>query len=291
MISRYIRGVGIYLSVSLRNEIFTMRKEKVLSFRIWVTYIRLVIGNRFFSPQKAGTIRLFGYVLEYPHRGSLHGMFKEIFIKKNYHIPYTEKPITIVDCGSNIGMAIVFFRLYAPNAHIVAFEPNPYTFSILKRNVEINNLNVELHNVALSNMEGNMTFYTDKNDKSSQGASLTQHLHSKKRDIEEVSVEVRKLSSYISSHVDILKLDIEGAEGVVLEDMCTTGKFANVDVCFIEYHYDGKHTNYALSTLLDSVESVGMVYVICSAFSFPFVMTSYPKYYSYKITAWKKTLL
>lgn len=283
MVSRYIDRCSKKITM-----IRLIDKSYVLQMRIWITYARLMLGNRFISPKKAGVINLFGYDFEYPNRGSLHGMFKEIFIKKNYNIAYTEDPIIIFDCGSNIGMSLLYFRLRAPNAKIIAFEPNPHTYAILTRNVTRNKLSVELHNIALGSSEGTMTLYTDTNDKSSQGASLTRHLYSKKRTLEEVTVTVKKLSTFVTSEVDVLKLDIEGAEGDVLEDLRDTQTLSHVDICFIEYHHDGEHTSYSLGSLLTILESFNMVHIIESAFKFPFDITLYPKYYSYKITSWRK---
>jgi len=234
-----------------------------------------------------GTVSLLGKEFRYENRANLHGMFKEVFIKKNYLFEQTDQPITIIDCGSNIGVSLLYFRLMAPQAHLIAFEPNPHTFSILSENVRKNQLNVQLHNVGLSADAGAAILYTDAADLSSQSASLTKHLETKHKNLLKVEIKTERLSQYIHDTVDILKLDIEGAEGEVLEDLSQNDKLKYIRKIFIEYHNDGTHTVYPLGSLLKTLEEAGFLYAIESGVKFPFKIPVTPRNYSYKIIAWK----
>jgi FkbM family methyltransferase len=63
-----------------------------------------------------------------------------------------------LDCGANIGLATLFFKRLYPESEIHAFEPDPETFKMLRRNVEQNSLSyVYLYNVALSDQQGAVT--------------------------------------------------------------------------------------------------------------------------------------
>jgi len=71
-------------------------------------------------------------------------------LKKN-----VKKGDTVVDIGAHIGyFTIILSDLVGNDGKVIAFEPNPITFSILKKNIETNSLsNVILENLAISDIE------------------------------------------------------------------------------------------------------------------------------------------
>lgn len=265
------------------NDGYQSRLKRV----IFMSWIKMVAKNRFIDVGAGGLENLLGKNVSYGHRGSFHGMFTEIFIDQNYRIAPTDKPLTIIDCGSNIGLASLYFRIIAPNSKITSFEPNPVTFEILSQNIEKNSLHITAVNSGVGLRDEVVTLYTDVNDSSSQSASVTKHLESKGRDITEINVTIEKLSKYISQPVDILKLDIEGAEGDVLEELVEAGKLPLINVLFIEYHNDGKNTKYPLSRILEILESGDFKYEIFSNYGLPFAYWKSAPMQSLKITAWK----
>ena len=106
-----VRG-GVFL---WRNPMAPVRGRDFPSDRqILSTYIRLMI-QRDFMPKKYNAdlyvTNLFGFSFYFPHYNSLLFLFDELFIQKNY-VFYTQKanPI-ILDCGSNLGLSILFFKL------------------------------------------------------------------------------------------------------------------------------------------------------------------------------------
>ncbi len=58
----------------------------------------------------------------------------------------------IIDGGANIGASVCWFAFTFPTSHIVAFEPDPANFDLLRRNTE--GLNVELHHAAIGAADG-----------------------------------------------------------------------------------------------------------------------------------------
>lgn len=58
---------------------------------------------------------------------------------------------TVYDVGSHIGLLALFFsRAVGPTGHVIAFEPNPETFTTLSKNIALNQRsNVRLLNVGL----------------------------------------------------------------------------------------------------------------------------------------------
>jgi FkbM family methyltransferase len=60
----------------------------------------------------------------------------------------------IIDAGANIGASAVFFAMSYPGARIVAIEPEPGNFALLRRNAD--GLNVECLNAGLSSSHGRL---------------------------------------------------------------------------------------------------------------------------------------
>src|SRR5436309_4261583 len=69
--------------------------------------------------------RLLGKPVHLADAPSFLVSFYEIFGRQLYRFsPRRERP-TILDCGANIGVAILYWKQAFPEAEIVAFEPDP----------------------------------------------------------------------------------------------------------------------------------------------------------------------
>ena len=79
---------------------------------------------------------------EFAHRGerAFRFLFNELFADACYSFrAQTDSPL-IFDCGSNIGLSILFFKKLYPKARVIGFEPDPLTFQTLRENSERNSL-------------------------------------------------------------------------------------------------------------------------------------------------------
>lgn len=126
---------------------------------------------------------------------------------------------TFLDIGSNIGFWSLYFRHNFPAAQIHAIEANPETYKILKKNVELNNANnIRCHNFGVAGSQGVLPLYLNKTGNRG-GDSLSSH----EPDRPKTYIQVRKLSSYLHeagiSEIELIKMDIEGMEMEVLEDL------------------------------------------------------------------------
>jgi len=61
-------------------------------------------------------------------------VFYQIFLKQSYEVDYGFIPETIIDCGANIGIVSVFYKIKFPNAIIVAVEPEITNYNMLLKN-------------------------------------------------------------------------------------------------------------------------------------------------------------
>ena len=92
-----------------------------------------------------------GCKISYRNDYELEVLYDDIFTKNIYFFE-TENPAPhIIDCGGHIGLAVLYFKSLYPRSRVLTFEPNPETFSLLKRNIVQNSLHgVEAVNMALS---------------------------------------------------------------------------------------------------------------------------------------------
>lgn len=152
----------------------------------------------------------------------------------------------------------MFFKDLYPSAKILCFEPDPKAFEVLQANVFNNKLEeVTLINAALSRKEGEIDFFgqifVDSPD--ARGNSIIDTWGLQRTISNTTKVKSAKLSSYINSEVDFLKLDIEGAEQQVLEELERENKLSLVKELAIEVHQADKikHINdiNIITALLD----------------------------------------
>jgi hypothetical protein len=82
-------------------------------------------------------------------------------------------------------------------------------------------------------------------------------------------VPTAKLSDFIEGQVDYLKIDVEGAEDLVMRDLDASGKLAMVKQIFIEYHHHIRASEDKLSSLLAVLENNGFGYQLATANPIP----------------------
>jgi FkbM family methyltransferase len=148
-------------------------------------------------------------------------VFEQIFLDDDYALHADLHPRFIVDAGANVGYASIYFANRYPNAEIVAIEPDATNFRILCENVK-GYPKVRPWRAGLWNKHG--TLLVD-NSLSSWGCTVSEVQPYDKVDdnnaccIEAITVDDVLLRSG-HERIDILKLDIEGAEREVFSDSC-----------------------------------------------------------------------
>ena len=194
-------------------------------------------------------------------------VFEEVFGKKIYAFQTANKFPLILDLGANIGISILFFKRNFPEARILAFEPDPRTFEVLQHNVKINGWkNIELHNLAVSDREGEIDFYTDPTgnfslESSVYGARVPGAV--KRR------VKAAPLSRFLNHPVDFIKMDIEGSEGLVLKELASSGRLGKIGAMAVEYHHHLLPDEDALASFLKIFEDSGFSYKVFAPFEHP----------------------
>jgi len=190
----------------------------------------LILKNDFLNPPRytETTTFLNGKKIIVPDNASFTFMHKEIFEDEIYKFTTQNSEPYIIDGGANIGLASIYFKNLFPSARIVAFEPDPEIFNVLKNNIEEFNFSkIDLVQKGLWNCETKLKFLSEGAD-----AGLITNLD--KTRSSSLEIETTSLKAYLNQSVDFLKLDIEGAETVVLNDI--ENDLDKVDRIFVEYH-------------------------------------------------------
>jgi FkbM family methyltransferase len=143
------------------------------------------------------------------------------------------KPANIIfDVGANVGAFATVMARLGRGASVFCFEFSPETAEQLRRNIKANNLsNVSVHQVALSDKGGTALFSNSQRD------SATNALVSVPSETS-ISVQTATLDSFLSEHgiseVDFVKIDVEGAEPLVLRGAKQSLKSRAIKLALIE---------------------------------------------------------
>jgi FkbM family methyltransferase len=121
---------------------------------------------------------------------------------------------SILDLGANVGLATVFFGLKYPGAEILAVEPETSNYSLMASNTAALGPRIRREHAAVWVHDGHINLQTDAEDGSSLGAWGVRT--SDRIDNASAVTNCFKLDTLLDragfSTVDILKVDIEGAE-------------------------------------------------------------------------------
>jgi FkbM family methyltransferase len=162
--------------------------------------------------------------------------YRQVLLHEEYKFDFRRPPQTIIDAGANVGLASVYFASTFPDARIIAIEPEEQNFELLKRNVA-GFPNVTPVHGALWNEDteisvidpglGESGYVTDGNE-----SDAAKDYENRGR------VRAYSMDSLIEKFdletIDILKVDIEGAELEVFEHAKTW--IDKVDAVVIELH-------------------------------------------------------
>jgi FkbM family methyltransferase len=161
--------------------------------------------------------------------------FKKIFLDLEYNFPVNTSPEIIVDAGANTGLSAIYFANKFPKSKILALEPEASNFDLLKINVSPYS-NIIAVQCALWDRcteidvtdpgIGKWGFNTKEKSQSKESDRICHSTHG-------VTVD-RIIEQWRLEKIDLLKIDIEGAEKEVFRD--TSAWITRVNTIAIELH-------------------------------------------------------
>jgi FkbM family methyltransferase len=142
-------------------------------------------------------------------------VYRDTLLEGQYAFELPFEPETIIDAGANIGTAAIYFAQRYPRARIIALEPEPSNFNQLSRNVEPYPAITPVR-AALWSRDGEISLRHPSPEASARQtwAFVTREGPGAKVR----ALTLRSLMREMGIHgVDVLKMDIEGAEKEVFE--------------------------------------------------------------------------
>jgi FkbM family methyltransferase len=183
-----------------------------------------------------------------------------------YYISFLERGMTAFDIGTNVGeISLLFSRFVGPNGQVHSFEPFEETYNkadqvfklCQKKNIKLNNLLVLDHNRG-----ENFYVYPETHSSWNTIAERPLELYG----IPDIKPEkILKLPSttvekYCKDnkikHIDLLKIDVEGAELKVLEGAKNMFLKKQITCCVFEFGQTTHDAGYKAQDLLDFFEEV-----------------------------------
>lgn len=196
-------------------------------------------------------VKFLDYKVDVPDLPSFVWQYKELFLEEIYRFNSDKSDPVIIDCGANIGLSCIYFKRLFPSAIVKAFEADPKILRVLEKNIQEQNLkDIEIIGKAVWINDNGIEFFSEGAD----GGSI-------EGEGEKINISSIRLKDYLDDFnvVDLLKIDIEGAEYEVLLDL--TENLYKVKNIFIEYHSWNKNSQ-KLSEILSVLELYGFRYYI-----------------------------
>jgi FkbM family methyltransferase len=264
----WLTATGI--CATLKHGIPGLDRNKIL-----FAHLKMLIKDIFLQKimrRRLANERILGKTFVFPRYSTFRLLFIEIFAFGVYFYK-NRNPRYIIDCGSNIGLSVFFFSTLYPTAKIIAFEPDRNAYRYLRRNVDTNRLDrVEVHNTAIYDQQGEVSFYAAVKDDDMSVVEMSIWKPSLgKRECETYIVNSVKLSTYIDRPVDLLKMDIQGVEGVVIRELDESGKLHLIKEIIMEYHPNKQNKVWPTLSLLNA-----------HGFSWSILSAPYTPFYDYE---------
>lgn len=156
------------------------------------------------------------------NNGSDNFIISEVFDNLCYELLLKNPPNYILDLGANAGFTAIYYAKQYPHATIACVEPMKDNINLLRANVELNNFKIKIFEAAISTANGVIKMelsdmdYGHKVSEINFGKTLTNSQF--------IEVKAITLPTILEEmkwpRIDILKIDIEGYEGVLFSSNC-----------------------------------------------------------------------
>ncbi|MDQ3008118.1 MAG: FkbM family methyltransferase [bacterium] len=180
--------------------------------------------------------KLHNFIVSFDNSEEYHHLKQEIFTQDCYYFESESASPVIIDVGAHIGLATLYFKKLFPLSRIMAIEPNPRSYELLRENVEQNRLeDVELRQIAVSAGEEELTLFRDTTPEQWHStAGILDGAWNETQESEPFTVFAEPLTAVLATPIDLLKMDIEGMEEEVLRAAQSQLHFVKRLMC--EFH-------------------------------------------------------
>ena len=235
-VTNIIKGISRRLTSNQRQNKYSLGwiQEKILKHQ---------------EDKQEKKIEIAGLKINYIRPYEVLHTYKDIFENEIYKFTASSDRPMIIDCGSNIGISVLYYKTLYPNAEVIAYEPDKKNFQLLSKNIADNNLQqVSPQEAAIWIENGSISFASN----AAEGSSIA--MTNEGTNI--VTVPAVRLADVLNKYqkIDFLKLDIEGAEDKVVADCGSL--LSKIENLFLEYH-GTIHETEKLSVILKTLSDCG----------------------------------
>lgn len=196
---------------------------------------------------RAGTTKIMGSRFRYVDWPSFVYQYHDIFVREIYRLSQPMNVLTVLDCGVNVGLSMRYFLTRYPRASVYGWEADPVISRVAAKNLAMfSTKRYKLESQAVWIENGEVPFRSDRAD---TGAIV--HRSSDSQTVRSV-----RLRDQIVLHekIDLLKMDIEGAEFEVITDISPV--LARVKHLFVELHVNAESSS-KVPDILETLVGVG----------------------------------
>ncbi|PSN20147.1 hypothetical protein C7271_03615 [filamentous cyanobacterium CCP5] len=192
-----------------------------------------------------------------------------------FYANYVQEGMTVFDVGANVGrMSLIFSSLSGRNGKVYSFEPARENFQKLKQVCDLCGCkNISLRNLALSDQKKEQNLFVYEEEYSTLNSLVNRPLKEYGIDIEPIKEEIVSVDTVDDfctdngiENIDLLKIDVEGAEYQVLLGARKMLENKKIRCCLFEFgattfdmgNHPGeiesylKHLNYRLENIISS---------------------------------------
>ncbi len=212
-------------------------------FLFYIMELRGFYWSLPFNRNKVLSIKILpGYKIKYVSKGDIAEIIYKNEVLVNLKRSFEYKTLQlfstmlkaddiIIDVGANSGLYSIFYsKLVGDAGQVHAFEPDPYTYTLLQENLKLNNCgNVVTYNFALSNKESKVEMVSFNHDLKLQSGDSFKYIKEVAEDkitANEQTINAVKLDDLKEFNaipkIDFIKIDVEGAELLVLQGSVKT---------------------------------------------------------------------
>jgi len=193
-----------------------------------------------------------GFKLFHDNHGSAESMVRQIDEFPSFFTPSGDQPL-FVDCGANIGVSVLEWKTRWPQSRVICFEPDPFAFAILQKNIDENDIpGVKCVNAAVSDCDDTATLYGDISARGDARGNSIDAAWGDRDGSAQATVTCTRLSSYIADRdVSFLKLDVEGVEQRVLVEIAD--HLDRVQAIYVEVHETDESIEYNSADRIEQI--------------------------------------
>jgi len=224
-IKRFVKGSPMLYSTA--KAISNFPRAATTEMRCWPIWLRgkvqEVQGSKMYLDvyEKDRSLRrtFRAYAINRVHEEATTRLFKTLVRRGD----------VVLDLGANLGyFTMLAARQVGPEGRVYAFEPEPRNYACLRRNLDLNGYsNVIARQCAVADKPGFVKLFICPYDtghhtiRSYDGiaAYRPDYVDRKKASVDVEQVRLDSLLEGREQHVDVIKMDVEGAEALALDGM------------------------------------------------------------------------